>query len=65
MNFEHFANYFTDIQATQPAVYDALTKELSPEEQGMINSVFQEAEQKRLEQEATAIAAMQAQQAGN
>ncbi|CCX05231.1 armadillo-type protein [Pyronema domesticum] len=63
--YQLFRGAMLNIQATQPAVYDALTKELSPEEQGMISSVFQEAEQKRLEQEAAAIAAMQAQQAGN
>jgi hypothetical protein len=42
------------IQITQPQMYEALTKELTDDEKAMITSVFQEAEQKQLE-EATAL----------
>lgn len=45
------------IQQVQPQVYEALTKELTADEKSVITSVFHEAEQKKLEQEAQMAAA--------
>jgi hypothetical protein len=45
------------IQQTQPAVYEALTKDLTADEQNMITSVFHEAQQKEEEARAAAAAA--------
>lgn len=52
--YQLFRNALLGIQITQPQMYEALTKELTDDEKAMITSVFQEAEQKQLE-EATAL----------
>jgi len=49
------------IQQVQPQVYEALTKDLTPDEKSVIAGVFQEAEQKMLEREAQMAAAVAAQ----
>jgi hypothetical protein len=51
-----WANGKVGIQSTNPRVYEALTKELTEDEKRTIQAVFQEAEQKTLEDEARAVA---------
>ena len=46
------------IQQQRPQVYEALTKDLTPDEKAMITSVFQEAEQKAQQEAAAANAVL-------
>ncbi|KAI5843637.1 armadillo-type protein [Tricharina praecox] len=55
--YQLFRGALLGIQQVQPQVYEALTKELTADEKSVITSVFHEAEQKKLEQEAQMAAA--------
>jgi len=54
--YQLFRGALLGIQSTNPRVYEALTKELTEDEKRTIQAVFQEAEQKKLEDDARAAA---------
>lgn len=48
--------FLADIKQTQPGVYESLTSHLSQEEKALIDEIFQQAEAKKMEQQAQLLA---------